>query len=148
MKTKREEEEEKTEGEEGNYKRQKLVPQTSPSPSPPRLAFDNALLPLASYDDDDDEEDDEKNNLNRGNVENNGGRMEQNGLNIDDDDDDDDDDDERLNQGRHNRMVEVRRDCPYLDTVNRQVFTASLCVCLVLQWNCSVFLFHFKLNFR
>ncbi|XP_059663232.1 uncharacterized protein LOC132308944 [Cornus florida] len=124
MKTNREEE--NTEGEE-YPKRQKVLQQTSPSPSPPRLAFDNALLPLASYDDDDDEEDDERREGNRGRVENNGVTIGRNGHRVDgeDDEDDEEDDDDHSSrgqsQGMRNRMVELRKDCPYLDTVNRQV---------------------------
>lgn len=133
MKTKREEEEENMEGDrvgEEYSKRQKLLEQSSsPSPSPPRLGFDNALLPLASYDDDDEdeEEDDERRGASGGRVGNNDGRKERNGHNDDNeyDDEDEDDDDDRgekeLSQGKHKRVVELRRDCPYLDTVNRQV---------------------------
>ncbi|GMP73424.1 hypothetical protein CsSME_00031184 [Camellia sinensis var. sinensis] len=114
MKTKREEEEENMEGDrvrEEYSKRQKLLEQSSsPSPSPPRLGFDNALLPLASYDDDDEdeEEDDERRGASGGRVGNNDGRKERNG-------------EKELSQGKHKRVVELRRDCPYLDTVNRQV---------------------------
>ncbi|KAJ0263485.1 Ubiquitin C-terminal hydrolases superfamily protein [Hirschfeldia incana] len=36
-------------------------------------------------------------------------------------DDDDDQEDAFKGRGKHSRHVEVRRDCPYLDTVNRQV---------------------------
>lgn len=128
MKTKREEE--SVEGEE-HSKRQKLLEEPSsspsPSPSPPRLGFDNALLPLATYDDDDeDEEEDERRGAGGGRFGNDDGRLEKNGYrNGGDDDDEDEDDDENsekgLSQGKRNRVVELRRDCPYLDTVNRQV---------------------------
>ncbi|XP_057470410.1 uncharacterized protein LOC130759331 [Actinidia eriantha] len=128
MKTKREEE--KGEGEE-HVKRQKLLeqsssPSPSPSPSPPRLAFDNALLPLASYDDDEEEEDDDERRGASGvRVGNNVGRIAQNGprdgSEYDDEDEDDDDSEKGLSQGKRNRVIELRRDCPYLDTVNRQV---------------------------
>lgn len=37
------------------------------------------------------------------------------------------DDDE--GRGKRSRHVEVRRDCPYLDTVNRQVMYLSLIIC-------------------
>ncbi|XP_057464254.1 uncharacterized protein LOC130754022 [Actinidia eriantha] len=121
MKTKREEE--KGEGEE-HVKRQKLLEQ-SPSPSPPRLAFDNALLPLASYDDDDEEEEEERRGASGVGVGNNVVRIAQNGhgdgSEYDDDDEDDDDSEKGQSQGKRNRVIELRRDCPYLDTVNRQV---------------------------
>ncbi|CAH2050619.1 unnamed protein product [Thlaspi arvense] len=120
MKTKREEDN----GEEQEYaKRQKLLEQpSSPSPSPPRLGFDNALLPLASYADDEDEEEDDGTRGAR--VGNGGGRIEQNGGKdagrYDDEDDDDNELDKGPSQGKRNREIEVRKDCPYLDTVNRQ----------------------------
>nr|ADE77307.1 unknown [Picea sitchensis] len=57
---------------------------------------DNGLLPLASYGDDDDDED---------------GYGE----------DEDDRDENGAVQERRQRLVEIRKDCPYLDTVNRQV---------------------------
>ncbi|GFZ10649.1 ubiquitin C-terminal hydrolases superfamily protein [Actinidia rufa] len=98
------------------------------SPSPPRLAFDNALLPLASYDDDDEEEDDDERRGASGvRVGNNVGRIAQNGprdgSEYDDEDEDDDDGEKGLSQGKRNRVIELRRDCPYLDTVNRQIAT-------------------------
>ena len=34
-------------------------------------------------------------------------------------------DDAFKGRGKHSRHVEVRRDCPYLDTVNRQVKSSS-----------------------
>lgn len=109
MKTKREEEEEEKMKDEKDFKKQKLV-----SPSSPQLAFNNALLPLASYDDDDEDEDedDEIRDLSKVRVEN--GKY-------DEEEDDDDEEEKGMSRGKHNRMVEVRRDCPYLDTVNRQV---------------------------
>lgn len=120
MKTKREEEEELTGLGTENSKRQKLLPESSLSPSPPRLAFDNALLPLASYDDDD-EEDDERRDINGGRNVNDEKKIDKNGRKHDDEEDEEDDDDKGFSQGRHSRMIEIRRDCPYLDTVNRQV---------------------------
>eukprot|EP00262_Sarcandra_glabra_P015009 TRINITY_DN4541_c0_g1_i1.p1 TRINITY_DN4541_c0_g1~~TRINITY_DN4541_c0_g1_i1.p1 ORF type:complete len:553 (+),score=107.11 TRINITY_DN4541_c0_g1_i1:52-1710(+) len=86
-------------------KRQKTV-HRSPSPS------SNALLPLASYDDDDDDEYEEEEERR------NGVYVEQGG---DDEDEDEDEDEEDSNRGVRQRLVEIRRDCPYLDTVNRQV---------------------------
>ncbi|XP_038691230.1 U4/U6.U5 tri-snRNP-associated protein 2-like [Tripterygium wilfordii] len=123
MKTSREE---STMEEERDSKRQ-IVEQSSLSPPP--LGFDNPLLPLANtYDDDEEEEEDlRRESTHGGRQEVNGGRMEQNGhrAEIDVDDDDESDDDDRLGQGfgqgRRTRLVEVRRDCPYLDTVDRQV---------------------------
>lgn len=47
----------------------------------------------------------------------------------------DDEGDAFKGRGKHSRHVEVRRDCPYLDTVNRQVKSPSylptkvLCFC-------------------
>lgn len=41
------------------------------------------------------------------------------------DDEEDDDADASKLRGKHSRRVEVRRDCPYLDTVNRQVMYLS-----------------------
>ncbi|KAF8414191.1 hypothetical protein HHK36_002190 [Tetracentron sinense] len=133
MKTKREEE--NGEGEEQllpELKRQKLLRQSSPSPP---TVIENALLPLASYDDDEDDEEEE------GRREESGGREEEKGWAMDekgykegerregngyreeegDDDDDDDSREQGFYEGRRNRLIELRRDCPYLDTVNRQV---------------------------
>ncbi|KAG8490645.1 hypothetical protein CXB51_013899 [Gossypium anomalum] len=72
--------------------------------------------PLVPYND---EEDDERRALNHiGSREEDGRRVES-----EEEDDDDEDDPYGLGStpGRSNRQVEVRRDCPYLDTVNRQV---------------------------
>ncbi|CAM8974793.1 unnamed protein product [Rhodiola kirilowii] len=71
----------------------------------------NALLPLASYADDDDADDDAN-------------RLNQSGNNDSTtaaDDISDDDDGQDFNHGISRRQVEIRRDCPYLDTVNRQL---------------------------
>lgn len=87
--------------------------------SPPQSAFSNALLPLATYNDDDDEDDDEQAYLDN-RVQNQENRPEhQEGE--EEEDDDDDDDEIGVAQGQRKRMIELRRDCPYLDTVNRQV---------------------------
>ncbi|XAR69463.1 Ubiquitinyl hydrolase 1 [Bertholletia excelsa] len=123
MKAKREEDN----GEEQEYaKRQKLLEQpSSPSPSPPRLGFDNALLPLTAYADDEDEEEDDGRRGPR--VGNGGGMIEQNGGKDAGGYGDEDDDDNELDKGpsqgkgKGHREIEVRKDCPYLDTVNRQV---------------------------
>lgn len=90
-------------------KREKLAEDSS-SPPPVELGFDNALLPLASYADDDDDEDENENGTEH---------------DYDDDDDGDDVAEEEVSAGgvnaRKKRVIEVRKDCPYLDTVNRQV---------------------------
>ncbi|CAL5049574.1 unnamed protein product [Urochloa decumbens] len=72
-----------------------------------------SLLGLASY------EDDEEEVAARGQA--NGRRAEGEGEEGEGDDDDDEEDDERRAPERRPRQVELRRDCPYLDTVNRQV---------------------------
>ncbi|XP_073150987.1 uncharacterized protein [Henckelia pumila] len=116
MKTKREDIEAAVD-EEGAAKKQKLIEQSSS-----HLAFENPLLPLASYDDD--EEDEEDYRRGRGGIElaKNGMEDDRNGHNnnvVDNEEEEDEED-----QGGHikrNRTIEVRRDCPYLDTVNRQV---------------------------
>ncbi|PIN21321.1 Spindle pole body protein - Sad1p [Handroanthus impetiginosus] len=114
MKTKREESE-ITADEEGAAKRQKLTEQSSS-----QLAFDNPLLPLASYDDDDEEEEDDRRAGREGRVVKNGSKAEKNGNSYNEEEDEEEDDEES-NGGKRSRTVEVRRDCPYLDTVNRQV---------------------------
>ncbi|KAL3344773.1 hypothetical protein AABB24_023956 [Solanum stoloniferum] len=101
--------------EELNAKRQKVMDQSSPSLPP--VAFENPLLPLASYDDDEDDEDAGGKGHIAEQVINNGGDKEQNGYSSDDEEDEDD----GRNQGKRNHAIEIRRDCPYLDTVNRQV---------------------------
>ncbi|KAK4439419.1 U4/U6.U5 tri-snRNP-associated protein 2 [Sesamum alatum] len=117
MKTKREDSENAAD-EEGVAKRQKLTEDLSP-----QLAFENPILSLASYDDDEEEEDEDRRDGNGGKPVYNGRKEEGNGHNYSEDDDDDDEEDEesRLGQGKRGRAIEVRRDCPYLDTVNRQV---------------------------
>lgn len=103
--------------EDRHVKSVKVVEQSSPSP--PRLGFENPLLPLANtYDDDDEEEE-------YGGRGDSGAKVGQNGRTGEDDDEDKDEDEDDLangyGQGQRSRLVEVRRDCPYLDTVNRQV---------------------------
>ncbi|XP_010538757.1 PREDICTED: U4/U6.U5 tri-snRNP-associated protein 2 [Tarenaya hassleriana] len=132
MKTEREDRNGVSE-EERDEKRRRLV-ERSASPPPP-LGFNNPLLPLANtYDDEDeDEEDDQRRILARvrGGHDNGVAKLEGNGNKAkgesgeEEEDEDDYDDDESKGQGggrgKHSRHVEVRRDCPYLDTVNRQV---------------------------
>ncbi|XP_057765015.1 uncharacterized protein LOC130985870 isoform X1 [Salvia miltiorrhiza] len=112
MKTAREESENAA-NEEGAPKRQKLLDQSSP-----QLAFENPLLPLASYEDDEEEVEDRRDG-GRGRDVYDGKREGLNGHT--EDEDEDDDEESKTGQGRRNRLIEVRRDCPYLDTVNRQV---------------------------
>ncbi|KAJ9689900.1 hypothetical protein PVL29_012527 [Vitis rotundifolia] len=121
MKTKREDNNDEDEGREfPDLKRQKKLDESSPPPA--SLAFENALHTLASYDDDDDEKEEEEmkeaSGL-RGREDNR--RAELNGHRDEEEDDDDDDPHQEANQVKRSRLVEVRRDCPYLDTVNRQV---------------------------
>lgn len=122
MKTKREDNSDEDEGREfPDLKRQKKLDESSPPPA--SLAFENALHTLASYDDDDDEKEEEEmkeaSGL-RGREDNR--RAERNGHRDEEEyDDDDDDPHQEANQVKRSRLVEVRRDCPYLDTVNRQV---------------------------
>lgn len=113
MKTPREESDNAA-NEEGAAKRQKI------DQSSPQLAFENPLLPLASYDDDE-EEVEERRDGGRGRGVNDGKGEGLNGH-IEDEDEDEEDEESKAEQGRRNRSIEVRRDCPYLDTVNRQVY--------------------------
>ncbi|KNA12437.1 hypothetical protein SOVF_125660 [Spinacia oleracea] len=114
---------ERDEQTDGEVKRQK-VEEEEEAGSPKTHAFENPLLPLASYNDDDEEErrreairrrDDKANGKEEAVV--NGSVNEVDGG---DDEDDGDEDDFGFHQAKRNRTVEVRRDCPYLDTVNRQ----------------------------
>ncbi len=119
MKSKRENDDlVEEEGFASELKRRKVVEESSPS-SPP-LPIANPLVGLANYDDDDEEEEDERHRR----SEQNGDRKE--GGQQDDDDDDDDHHEQAYSQGKRSREVERRRDCPYLDTVNRQVYNSSL----------------------
>ena len=105
MKTNREDGD-SVDGERDSKRQRIVVSSSSPSPSEE---------PLVPYNDD---EDDERRALNHmGGGEEDGHRVES--------EEDDNDDDDPYGQGsileKPNRQVEVRRDCPYLDTVNRQV---------------------------
>ena len=116
MKTKREDNNDEDEVREfPDLKRQKKF--DDPSLPPAFLASENALHTLASYDDDDDDYEKEEKMKEASGLR---GKDEE-GEDDDDDDDDDDDPHQEFNQVKRSRMVEVRRDCPYLDTVNRQV---------------------------
>jgi U4/U6.U5 tri-snRNP-associated protein 2 len=103
-------------------KRQRVDENSSPSPPPVSIA--NPLSGLANnYADIDEEENYYQRD--KGAVSNNrNGGSQQNGHKYEGDDDSDEEDDsgKQLFAGRYSRQVEVRRDCPYLDTVNRQVF--------------------------
>jgi hypothetical protein len=80
-----------------------------------------SLLGLASYEDDDDEE-----QAARGHS--NGRRVEK------EEEDEEDEDDARRAPERRSRQVELRRDCPYLDTVNRQVSRILLSFHQMSNW--------------
>ncbi|PIN21307.1 hypothetical protein CDL12_06001 [Handroanthus impetiginosus] len=82
MKTKREESKDGVDNG-ASAKRLKLTEE-----SPSQLAFENPLLPLASYDDDDDDKDDDRRGGNGGKLGNNGRKTEQNGHNYYEQDDD------------------------------------------------------------
>ncbi|GAV65210.1 UCH domain-containing protein/zf-UBP domain-containing protein, partial [Cephalotus follicularis] len=127
MKSKREESN-SIDDEERDLKRHKGF---SSSSSPPPLGFDNPLLPLANTYDDDDDDDEEIEGEERrasryvGGEASSGNGVHKNGRGVENEEEDDDDQcnshEQGLNQGKRNRLVEVRRDCPYLDTVNRQL---------------------------
>ncbi|XP_021294510.1 U4/U6.U5 tri-snRNP-associated protein 2 isoform X2 [Herrania umbratica] len=111
MKTKRDDG--NSEDRRGDSKRQKVVGWPS-SPSEE---------PLVPYNDD---EDDERRALGRvvGGEQDGEARSEGNAQGVKSEEDEDDNDDlygQGSFMGKQNRQVEVRRDCPYLDTVNRQV---------------------------
>ncbi|KAL5579701.1 hypothetical protein UlMin_012143 [Ulmus minor] len=67
---------------------------------------ENPLLPGFNYGDDDEEEDN---------------RNGQSGIKEEENEDDDDDYPRDQGFAKRSREIEIRRDCPYLDTVNRQV---------------------------
>ncbi|KAJ0787734.1 hypothetical protein HanPI659440_Chr05g0183711 [Helianthus annuus] len=73
----------------------------------------NALLPLATYDDEEEEEEEEEEEKKNGNQQ-------------EEEEDEEEEDGFGGQGGRRNRTIEVRRDCPYLDTVNRQVWYPSI----------------------
>lgn len=97
----------------------------SSSPSPP-VSIANPLSGLANNYADIDEEEDyvrwERVSVNE--RRNDGSRHNGHSHGEADDSDEEDDSHEQFS-GRNNRQVEVRKDCPYLDTVNRQVFGLS-----------------------
>ncbi|KAK9144033.1 hypothetical protein Syun_013433 [Stephania yunnanensis] len=115
MKTKKDEE-----AEEKQLKKPRLL-EDSPHSPPPDI--ENPLLPLASYDEDEDDDDGEamkkEESVSRSVRKSEG----VNGYDEEDDDDGDEEDpyQDKSHPGQRRRQVEIRRDCPYLDTVNRQV---------------------------
>ncbi|KAH0985985.1 hypothetical protein GBA52_013162 [Prunus armeniaca] len=111
------------EGFESDPKRQKRNGHSSPSSSPPPPASEGSLLPGFNYGDEDDEDNQRRPPVDgyRGDGGDNQ-RDIKSGVEVEEEEEDDDDDDD-LEQGlyRRSREIEVRRDCPYLDAVNRQV---------------------------
>ena len=110
------------EGVDLELKRQR-VDQNS-SPSPPSVSIANPLSGLANNYAAIDEEEDYYQRDKGAVTDNRNGGSQQNGHKYEGDEDSDEEDDsgKQLFAGRYSRQVEVRRDCPYLDTVNRQVF--------------------------
>ena len=115
-------------------KRQRVVEEqeVESSPSPPPLPIANPLSGLANYDDDDEEEEEERqgaeqNGGGKGVENDNGGQgIEEEQEEEEEEEEEEDQNEQGYGQGRRNREVERRRDCPYLDTVNRQVYYSSL----------------------
>ncbi|KAK9706331.1 hypothetical protein RND81_07G117100 [Saponaria officinalis] len=105
------------------------VAEVEAASSPQMHAFENPLLPLASYDEDYEEEEERRRKeatLRRsdGNITGNGAAGGGGKERVGDDDDDEEEEDEDwqgFGHGIRARAVELRKDCPYLDTVNRQV---------------------------
>lgn len=102
----------------GATKRQRMVEHNSPS-----LVMDNPLVPYNDVDDEDDDERREYSNLSGAGKHGQGivGNVFQDPGEEDDDDDDDNGDGQGSNQENRRSQIEPREDCPYLDTVNRQV---------------------------
>lgn len=88
----------------------------SPPPPPPPQPADAPLLPLAASYYDDEEEEEAAAELRGGSGNGAGNVMYGSDYSSDSDLSED-----RTAAGRRHRQVELRRDCPYLDTVNRQV---------------------------
>ncbi|XP_072969156.1 uncharacterized protein [Typha angustifolia] len=74
------------------------------------------LLGLADYKDEEDEDEEEQRRTRQVN-----GRGEEKEEEEEEEEDDEEEEEKRKVRSRRDRQVEVRRDCPYLDTVNRQV---------------------------
>lgn len=99
------------------------------------LAFDSPLQVLANYDDDDDGD---VVYARRGATNGSGGEGETGGksehnVSGERSDGDSEEEEEAGNWGRTGLMIEVRRDCPYLDTVNRQVHSFSHHVLMIMS---------------
>lgn len=107
-----------------DLKRHKLLGVVSPSSSPP--ASENPRLPGFNYGDDDEEEDYK--------FKQNGSRYDGDEGDGNDDEEDDEDHDDDANHVKRSRDVEVRKDCPYLDTVNRQVHGLFLICIFILHF--------------
>ncbi|CAL0303264.1 unnamed protein product [Lupinus luteus] len=118
MESKRERVEE--EGLKPESKKKRLDEDSPPFPPPDSIA--NPLSGLANnYADIDEEEDYERRaRVTISGEKNDGSLKNGHGYEEDDSDEDDDSRDQPFG-GRNSRQVEVRKDCPYLDTVNRQV---------------------------
>ncbi|KAI4297164.1 hypothetical protein L6164_037065 [Bauhinia variegata] len=111
------------EGFDPESKRQRLREESSPSPPPVSIA--NPLSGLANNYADVDEEEDCERRQQSNVVERENNDFQKNGQGYHEEEDDESEDDDNLQEqltslGRR-RQVELRRDCPYLDTVNRQV---------------------------
>ncbi|KAI9085917.1 hypothetical protein K1719_031994 [Acacia pycnantha] len=99
-------------------KRQKLLEESPP------VSIANPLSGLANnYADVDDEEvyARRESNTTVGDKVNGDSQRNEHGYDEEIEEEDEEDSHDQLSVGRHSRHVEVRRDCPYLDTVNRQV---------------------------
>ena len=101
-------------------KRRKVVLESS-------AAADNSLLPGFNYGDDEEDEELAGRFPSDGRGEG-GGDKKRNGENAireaeeEAEDDEDYPYDQGFGLGKRSREIDIRRDCPYLDTVNRQVF--------------------------
>ncbi|XP_065852985.1 uncharacterized protein [Euphorbia lathyris] len=95
-------------------KKRQRVEHSSPSASP--QVIDNPLVPYNDLDDEEDDERREQNHRQRADEYNQS-------YQVLEEEDDDDDDDDGLGFDQENRRSQTapREDCPYLDTVNRQV---------------------------
>lgn len=111
MGSKREREDNEGEGELLESKRQNVSELESPDSSPPA-----SLLPGFHYGDEDEEERKAPVNGKELVAGLNGAPVEE--------EEEDDDGEQGLYQGHRSREIEIRRDCPYLDAVNRQVYTS------------------------
>uniref|UniRef100_A0A7N2MTU3 Uncharacterized protein n=1 Tax=Quercus lobata TaxID=97700 RepID=A0A7N2MTU3_QUELO len=88
------------------------------SPLPPPLPIANPLSGLANYDDDEEEEEEEERQMAEQNGSREGVENGNRGQGIEEEEEDQIE--QGYGEGRRNHEVERRRDCPYLDIVNRQ----------------------------